>query len=551
MHSAKIFSYTFFGWFESDTSIFLAMEYFELGDLDKYITSELTETDAKVIGRQLLEGLQVLHGYHLAHRDLKPANIFVARHAPDWWVKLGDFGIIRGICTKQNSTLTRIGTLDYMAPEILMGNDDEDEGFSYTLAVDIWSLGCVLFRLLIQPLPFPLERDLRQYLRLKKPFPTDILIRRNVSEDGVFLVSEMMKSNPSDRIIVDDALLHSWVSIQESPSTPRYHESYEKEGEVGPTNLPRIFAEGKCLPSGSTLRALSPTRRNAFSTSEPKIITSLLATLPRARGDTMLHRAVGGGKTELAASLLEEGADPDALYTVENGDSYTPLHLAAFDGFEPVIDLLNEYGANIDAQTDSGWTALNIAVKKWEKGVVRKLLNYSASVKLANNMDESPLLNAVTVGDVELLQMMLNAGADPSTKHMPDELTALHWAAKLNKTSAVMELLRSFPESGILDASSSTGLRPLHFAANEGFSDILFMLLHAGADPNVVAKHSISPLRAAVQQGHINAVKILIWGGARMDLIATDGVSLIDVARLRENEDMLSYLSSLRVNNTI
>ena len=75
------------------------MEYFELGDLENFITPRLTEKDARVIGRQLLEGLQVLHGYRLAHRDLKPANIFVVRCAPDWWIKLGDFGILRGICT--------------------------------------------------------------------------------------------------------------------------------------------------------------------------------------------------------------------------------------------------------------------------------------------------------------------------------------------------------------------------------------------------------------------------------------------------------------------
>lgn len=103
----------------------------------------------EMIGRQLLEGLQVLHGYHLAYRDLKPAKTFFARYAPDWWIKLGDFGIVRRICTEHNSKLSRIGTFDYMALEIL-----EEQNMSYTLAVDIWSLGYVLFRLLTQQLPF-------------------------------------------------------------------------------------------------------------------------------------------------------------------------------------------------------------------------------------------------------------------------------------------------------------------------------------------------------------------------------------------------------------
>ena len=207
------------------------MEYFELGGLERFITPKLTEEDSKVIGRQLLEGREVLHGYHLAHRDLKPANIFVARLAPDWWIKLGDFGIVRRICTEQNSKLIRIGTLDYMAPEILLDNDDEDQDSPYTLAVDIWSLGCVLFRLFTQQLPFPQVKHLRQYWRLKKPFPTDILIEHNVREDGISLVSDMMKPNPADRMTVTTALLHSWVPIQESTSTPGYLDSLEENPE--------------------------------------------------------------------------------------------------------------------------------------------------------------------------------------------------------------------------------------------------------------------------------------------------------------------------------
>lgn len=193
------------------------MEYFELGDLEKFLTSKLTETDVKVIGKQLLEGLQVLHEDHLAHRDLKPANIFVVRCAPDWWIKLGDFGILRRISTVQKSRLTRIGTPDYMAPEILFENEDEDEGqdSSYTLAVDIWSLGCVLFRLLSHQFPFPLISHLRSYWQSRKPFPKDTLIKHKVSEDGVSLISEMMKSTPTDRVTVTMALRHSWVSIQE------------------------------------------------------------------------------------------------------------------------------------------------------------------------------------------------------------------------------------------------------------------------------------------------------------------------------------------------
>ncbi|MCJ1345121.1 hypothetical protein MMC31_003326 [Peltigera leucophlebia] len=229
----------FHGWFEDQKSVFLAMEYFELGNLENYITPELTENDAKMIGRQLLEGLQVLNGYGMAHRDLKPANIFVARDAPNWWIKIGDFGFSRYITAKQNSILSLVGTPNYMAPEILLGSDEEDHS-SYTLAVDIWSLGCVIFRLLTRHLPFPQNKGLRLYWFSKTLFPANILIENQVSEDGVSLVSEMMKSNPANRITVATALHHPWFFIQESRPMPRCQNSHEEYREEAPEEEPEI-----------------------------------------------------------------------------------------------------------------------------------------------------------------------------------------------------------------------------------------------------------------------------------------------------------------------
>lgn len=166
-----------------------------------------------------------MHNHYLAHCNPKPANIFVARHGPDWWIKLGDFGLARRICTEQNSQLSHIRTRDYMAPEILLENNNGEQDLQYTLAVDIWRLGCVLFRLLTQQLPFIRGRHLELYWHLKKQFPSKIFIKRGVSEHGVSLVSEMIKPNPADRMTLTMALIHSWVSPQESTSTPGHLDS--------------------------------------------------------------------------------------------------------------------------------------------------------------------------------------------------------------------------------------------------------------------------------------------------------------------------------------
>ena len=61
-----------FGWYESDDYIYIAMEYISYGHLRNYQEVERSESEAKVITRQLLEGPVVIHQEGFAHRDLKP-----------------------------------------------------------------------------------------------------------------------------------------------------------------------------------------------------------------------------------------------------------------------------------------------------------------------------------------------------------------------------------------------------------------------------------------------------------------------------------------------
>ena len=60
------------GWFDDDTKVFLAMEYFRHGDLQNFMDSPLPERVVGIITRQLLEGLNVMHKHGFTHRDLKP-----------------------------------------------------------------------------------------------------------------------------------------------------------------------------------------------------------------------------------------------------------------------------------------------------------------------------------------------------------------------------------------------------------------------------------------------------------------------------------------------
>lgn len=104
---------------------------------------------------QCLSALAYLHGHDppIVHRDIKPANILVQSRGPDGiYVKLGDFGL-----SKDYDNLSTIcGSWPYAAPEIYQKKQYADTGgedrMSYTAAVDVWSLGVVVYELLC-PLP--------------------------------------------------------------------------------------------------------------------------------------------------------------------------------------------------------------------------------------------------------------------------------------------------------------------------------------------------------------------------------------------------------------
>ncbi|KAK3305052.1 protein kinase [Chaetomium strumarium] len=120
--------------------------YVQGGTLRDY--TDLSTGECLQILRQCLSALVYLHGHRppIVHRDIKPSNILVQhRHADDIHVKLGDFGLSR----EGPDPTTMCGSWLYAAPEVLEEMDNRKAAHydrrSYTLAVDIWSLGVAVF----------------------------------------------------------------------------------------------------------------------------------------------------------------------------------------------------------------------------------------------------------------------------------------------------------------------------------------------------------------------------------------------------------------------
>lgn len=104
------------------------------------------------IGRQICEALEVAHTAGIIHRDLKPANVMLVHRAgDDAFVKVLDFGVAKSYAPDQETQLTHtgmlVGTVEYMAPEQIMGKVVDGR-------TDIYSLGIVLYRMLLGRPPF-------------------------------------------------------------------------------------------------------------------------------------------------------------------------------------------------------------------------------------------------------------------------------------------------------------------------------------------------------------------------------------------------------------
>jgi len=207
----------------------------------------LTDAHFQSFIYQILCGLKYIHSANVLHRDLKPGNLLVNA---DCELKICDFGLARGFSMDPEENagyMTEyVATRWYRAPEIMLSFQ------SYTKAIDVWSVGCILAELLGGK-PFFKGRDyvdqLNQILhylgtpneetlsRIGSPRAQDYVrnlpymqkisfqsLFRNANPDALDLLDRMLAFDPSSRISVEEALEHRYLQIwhdaSDEPSCP-------------------------------------------------------------------------------------------------------------------------------------------------------------------------------------------------------------------------------------------------------------------------------------------------------------------------------------------
>ncbi|MFC1866588.1 CHASE2 domain-containing protein [Thermodesulfobacteriota bacterium] len=145
---------------------YMAMEFLEGEDLDKYIKKENLIPFRRVLGivAKIADALDFAHKADVIHRDIKPANVMLLKNGQ---VKVTDFGIAKAISSSRTKTGVILGTPNYMSPEQIMGQKIDSKS-------DIFSLGVLFYQLITGELPFHgenLSGLLYQITQVKHPPP--------------------------------------------------------------------------------------------------------------------------------------------------------------------------------------------------------------------------------------------------------------------------------------------------------------------------------------------------------------------------------------------
>ena len=262
------------------------------------------------------------------------------------------------------------------------------------------------------------------------------------------------------------------------------------------------------------------------------------ADVSAAEGDgtTALHLAARAGDAELVQVLVYAGAN---LRATTRLGAYTPLMMAAQAGHSAAVAALIAGGADVKATSTTGTTALMFAAQSGDTRTVTMLVEGGSEVNARETaMGQTPLMFAVAYNRVDVVRLLLARGADVQATSKVVDLTKLSSPEEESsrprrqgpdsgeggqRPPDVAGVTRQYRYNELVGTSG--GFAPLHFAARQGFVDVVKALVEAGADVNQVNPGDKStPLVVATINGCFDIAKFLLENGADPNLASENGV---------------------------
>jgi len=197
--------------YETHSEVALLTEYCEGGELYTKLAKAGTfcESRAARATQQMLFAVAYLHTHGIVHRDLKLENFLYEAKDERSPLKLIDFGFAK-MWDSATLMMASCGSMAYVSPDVLCGN-------GYTNKCDLWSLGVIVFMMLVGYPPFHgSDKEMRRGIMSAKPDWTHKDAWTTVSSDATDFVKSLLVKNPAMRSDAQMALQHRWIMKHKS-----------------------------------------------------------------------------------------------------------------------------------------------------------------------------------------------------------------------------------------------------------------------------------------------------------------------------------------------
>jgi ankyrin repeat protein/serine/threonine protein kinase len=203
-----------------------------------------------------------------------------------------------------------------------------------------------------------------------------------------------------------------------------------------------------------------------------------------------------------------------------------------------VVRLLVDGGADVNAVTMNGRTALMYASSEGNVDVMRLLVDGGANVNAVKEYGKTALMSASKRGNMDVVRLLVNGGADMNAVDISGK-TMLMFASEGGNTDVVRLLVDSGAD---VNAVAKYGTTALIYASSGGKLDVVRLLVDGGADVNTVDKYGETALVFATQKGKWDVVRFLVDGGADVNVLDKNGWTVLMYASLWGKIDVVRFL---------